>query len=118
MLSPMDATPVIPHDCWAEDMDVAIAVDRYEQLTGHQVDRVGSSWAGMRSFAPDNEPVIGADPVIPAFTWLAALGGSGVKTAPATGSMAAALITDMALPQGIGPELVLRLSPARFALSA
>ena len=115
MLSPVDATPVPPHDCWAEDMDIATAVDRFERLTGHEVRRVSHSWAGLRSFTPDEDPVIGFDPQLPGFLWLAGLGGSGIKTAPATGAMAAALALGRPLPAGLSPELVSRLSPARFA---
>ncbi|MBO9499585.1 MAG: FAD-binding oxidoreductase [Novosphingobium sp.] len=83
MLSPADSTPVEPHDCWPEDLDIAIAVDRYERLTGASVHRVHHRWAGLRSFAVDENPVIGTDPSVPGLYWAAGLGGFGVQTAPA-----------------------------------
>ncbi|KPL68386.1 hypothetical protein SZ64_09795 [Erythrobacter sp. SG61-1L] len=118
MLSPMDATPVTPHDCWAEELDIAIAVDRFERLTGLAVQRVSHSWAGLRSFLPDNEPAIGPDPVIPAFYWLAGQGGSGIKIAAAAAALLAAHATESPLPDGLGAELARFLSPARLTAKA
>lgn len=114
MLSPVDATPVAPHDCWAEDMDIAVAVDRFERLTGQTVQRVTHNWAGLRNFAPDGEPVIGADPSTPGFWWLAAQGGSGIKIAAAASALLVVSVSGEALPEGIGSELAARISPARF----
>ncbi|MCW3834692.1 NAD(P)/FAD-dependent oxidoreductase [Sphingomonas canadensis] len=112
MLSPADATPVEPHDCWPEDIDLAIAADRYEKLTGHPVMRMHGSWAGLRSFVPDENPLIGADPAVPGFYWLAALGGFGVQTAPALGAMLAEAVTGAATSD---PALLAAVSPARIA---
>ena len=92
MLSPADATPVEPHDAWADDMDIALAVDRYERLTGRQVQRVHHMWAGLRTFLPDENPMIGADAVVPGFYWLAGFGGFGVQTAPAAARRIAGLM--------------------------
>lgn len=118
MLSPMDATPVAPHDCWAEELDIAIAVDRFERMTGHTVQRVSHSWAGLRNFLPDNEPAIGPDPVIPGFYWLAGQGGSGVKIAAAAGALLASHAVASALPDGVSAELARFLSPARIGAKA
>jgi len=42
------------------------------------------SWAGLRSFTADRTPVVGEDPLADGFFWLAAQGGYGIQTAPAT----------------------------------
>lgn len=77
----------------AEDLDIAIEVDR-EQLTGAAVSRVRRRWAGLRSFAPGGDPVIGADPVIEGLYWSAGLGGFGVQTAPAMAELLAREMID------------------------
>jgi len=61
LLSPADETPSPPCDAQPEELDVAIAVDRFEQATGLPVQRVTHRWAGLRTFAPDRTPVAGFD---------------------------------------------------------
>lgn len=115
MVSPADQTPSPPCDSWADDMDIAVAIDRYQSLTGEEVRRVTHTWAGLRSFVPDESPLIGADAAVPGFFWLAALGGYGVQTAPAAGALTAALASGTPLPEGVTPELLRALDPARIA---
>ena len=104
MLSPVDETPSEPCDAWADDLDVAYAVQAFEDATTEQVRRVTHSWAGLRTFAPDRVPVIGADPREPGFVWLAGQGGYGIQTAPALGQTVDALLTTGELPQSIRDE--------------
>ena len=96
---------------WAEDETLAEGIAAYEAHVTHRVTRLRSSWAGLRSFAPDRSLVIGFDSA-PGFFWLAGQGGYGFQTAPG----AAALARDLIL--GRTPEidsaLVAALSPARF----
>jgi glycine/D-amino acid oxidase-like deaminating enzyme len=44
--------------------------------------RVARAWAGMRTFAPDDRFVIGADPRLRGLYWAAGLGGHGITCAP------------------------------------
>jgi D-arginine dehydrogenase len=92
LLSPCDEEPSTPGDAQADEMAVAIAVDRIEQATTLQVRRVSHRWAGLRSFVSDRSPVVGFDPMQPDFFWLAALGGYGIQTAPALSRLAANLL--------------------------
>jgi D-arginine dehydrogenase len=115
LLSPGDETEVAPHDVQPEEWDVAVAIDRYVRLTGHEPRRVHHRWAGLRSFAPDRVPVAGRDPAHPRFVWLAGQGGAGFMTAPAMAEIAAALAADQKLPDDLAPMLE-DLSPARAAL--
>jgi len=52
------------------------------------------AWAGMRTFVPDNEFVIGADPRLQGLYWVAGLGGHGIVCAPLIGRLAADWIAD------------------------
>jgi D-arginine dehydrogenase len=91
-LSPHDETPAEPGDVAAEELDVAVAIDRFEQATSWPIRRVERRWAGLRSFAPDRLPVYGFDPAAPTFFWCAGQGGFGIQTAPAAARMAADLL--------------------------
>ena len=113
-LSPHDETPVEPHDVAPEELDVAIAIDRFEHVVDWRVTRRERAWAGLRSFAPDRLPVYGFDPQAPAFFWFAGQGGFGIQTAPAAAMVAASVLLDAPLPEvvaGIDPQ---RYSPTRF----
>ena len=95
-LSPHDEIATEPCDAAPEELDVALAIDRFQQVVDWQITRLERKWAGLRSFAPDRLPVIGRDPDVPEFFWLAGQGGFGIQTAPAVASMAAALLLDRA----------------------
>lgn len=110
-LSPHDETPADPGDVQPEELDVAIAIDRFEQAVDWRITQVERKWAGLRSFAPDRLPVYGFAPDEPGFFWFAGQGGFGIQTAPAAAMIGAALLlgTDPAL--GIDIE---RYAPTRF----
>ena len=97
-LSPHDETPCPPCDAAPEELDIAIAIDRLQQAVDWKIEKVEHSWAGLRSFAADRLPVIGADPEMPAFFWLAGQGGFGIQTAPAISALAASLLDDHVSP--------------------
>jgi D-arginine dehydrogenase len=101
LLSPADETPSAPCDAWPDDMDIAIAVDHIEQATTLEINHVRQKWAGLRSFVDDRSPVIGYDPAIEDFFWIAALGGYGIQTAPAVGRLAAALVMGRPVPSDL-----------------
>lgn len=117
LLSPADETPSSPCDAMPEAWDIALAVDRVEAATNLKITRVRQKWAGLRCFVADRSPVVGYDPVLEGFFWLAALGGYGIQTAPAMGRVAAALIQrrrlgDDVLAAGVD---VASLAPARMS---
>ena len=93
LVSPADETAMAPCDVQPEEIDVAHAVARYEEVTARTVPRISHRWAGLRTFAADHAPVVGADPAVPDFVWLAGQGGAGIMTAPALARIAAAQIT-------------------------
>lgn len=93
LLSPADETPMPAGDAFAEDIDVALAVDRFETVTTASVRRVSHQWAGLRTFAADRTPIVGFDPGCDGFFWLAGQGGYGIQTAPALARLAGECLT-------------------------
>jgi D-arginine dehydrogenase len=116
MVSPADATPVEPHDAFADDMTIAEGIDRLESCTTIAVTRLERTWAGIRTFAPDGSPIVGEDPEAPGFFWLVGQGGYGIQTAPALSLTAAALIKAQPIPDWLADFGVTSalLSPRRF----
>lgn len=91
-LSPHDETPCDPCDAAPEELDVAIAIDRFEHVVDWRVAALEHKWAGLRSFAPDRLPIYGFDAKVPGFFWCAGQGGFGIQTAPAAAMLAAGLL--------------------------
>ena len=117
MLSPADETPSEPMDAFPDEMDVAVAIDRVQQMADLPVRRVNHAWAGLRTFSPDRTPIVGFDTQAKGFFWLAGQGGYGLQTSAALGAITAALIGGEALGDeliGHGVDLA-ALVPGRFA---
>lgn len=109
-LSPHDETEALPGDAQPEELDVAIAIDRFEHVVDWTITRVERRWAGLRSFAPDRLPVYGFAPESPGFFWFAGQGGFGIQTAPAAAAVAAALLL-----RAEPDPSVAGIDPARYA---
>jgi D-arginine dehydrogenase len=101
MVSPADATPVDPHDAFADDMAVAVGIERLQACTTIEVNQIRRTWAGLRTFSPDGSPVVGYDPGSSGFFWLVGQGGYGIQTAPALSLVAASLIVAASIPPSI-----------------
>jgi len=110
-LSPHDETPSEPCDAAPEEIDVALAISRFEEVVDWRVERLVHRWAGLRSFAPDRVPVYGFDSQVSNFFWFAGQGGFGIQTAPAAAQIGAALLTG----GGQVPVDPQAFDPARFA---
>ena len=91
-LSPHDETPSPACDAVPEELDIALAIDRFENIGAWKVKKIDQKWAGLRSFAPDRLPVIGPDRTNPQFFWAAGQGGFGIQTAPAIAQLGAAMV--------------------------
>jgi D-arginine dehydrogenase len=113
LVSPADETPIAPCDVQPEELDIALAVDRYERATGHRRPRITHRWAGLRCFAGDHHPVVGRDPAAADFVWLAGQGGFGIMTAPAMARIAAGLILEGRVPADLGLDAG-ALGPSRL----
>src|SRR5262249_31073158 len=99
--SPADETPSAPTDAQPEEIDVAITVERLERATTMRVGRIIRKWAGLRSFVADRVPVIGYDPEVEGYYWLAGQGGYGIETSAGLARCAASLAAGNGLPEDI-----------------
>ena len=115
--SPANADAMLPHDVVPEEIDIATAIHHIEAATTMQIRRPLRTWAGLRSFVPDGELVIGWDSHCEGFFWLAAQGGYGIQSAPGASDLAASLVLQTPLPEpmrqhGVDPAA---MSPLRLA---
>jgi len=104
LASPANADPVPPQDVQPEDLDIALAMYRVEEMTTLDASRPKTPWAGLRTFSPDGGLVGGFDDEVPGFFWLAAQGGYGIQTSPAMGEACAALVRKLPLPTHIAAQ--------------
>jgi D-arginine dehydrogenase len=114
-LTPHDETPDSARDVAPEELDVAIAIDRFQAVVDWRIEAVERKWAGLRSFAPDRLPVYGFDPRARArFFWFAGQGGFGIQTAPAAALLAASVLLGEAKPGPVATIDESRYRPDRL----
>ena len=114
--SPAEETPSEPCDARPDELEIARALEEINAATTLELRHVSRSWAGLRSFVDDREPVVGSYPEQPGFFFFAGQGGYGIQLAPALAALGAALLTGRSLPAhlasaGIEPAT---LSPQRL----
>ncbi|MDE2385685.1 MAG: FAD-binding oxidoreductase [Alphaproteobacteria bacterium] len=116
LVSSADATPVEPHDAYADDEAIAVGIDRFMTATTLEVTRVEHTWGGLRSFAPDKFPVCGFDPTAEGFFWLVGQGGNGIQSSDGLSRLAAALAQHEAPPADIMAQglILADVLPERF----
>jgi len=113
IVSPAEEHLMAPHDAFADDMTLAEGLARYESHVTTPVTRLLASWAGLRTFAPDRQLVLGPSPQDPQFIWCAGQGGYGFQTSPAASQHLADVIAGR--PYAIAADHAAALDPARFA---
>jgi glycine/D-amino acid oxidase-like deaminating enzyme len=112
-LSPMDEDPMDPCDPQPDERVVAEGLARLGTLAPSLVPRtLRRRWSGLRTFAPDRVHVVGEDPRVGGFFWLAGQGGCGIETSPIVGQIAADLLLD----GRTGRFDAALLAPGRFGL--
>lgn len=118
MGSPSDAVAVAPGDVYSDDLDVAQGAYNIEAATHLTVGRPIGTWAGLRSYVADRNPVCGMRKAAPGFIILAGQGGCGVLASPALGQAVNAIALSRELPDGLRSAGLTRedLSPDRDAL--
>src|SRR5438552_10923959 len=109
---PMDEEPMEPCNAQPSELVVAQAIERLGRVAPRLVPKtLRRTWAGLRTFVPDRALVVGEDPRVRGFFWLAGQGGCGIETSGAVGQIAADLLV-----AGKTERFDARaLSPARFA---
>ena len=116
LMSPMDQTPVEPQDIRPEEEDVARTIELAQHFIRPELRVVRTAWAGLRTFAPDADPVLGPDPEQPGFHWCCGQGGTGIQSAPAAARVVAAGVLGSDLPADVldaGLD-VGQIDPGRF----
>lgn len=112
-LSPHDEIDSDPCDAAPEEIDIAVAIDRFEQVVDWPIEAVERGWAGLRSFAPDRVPVYGYAEDAPNYFWCAGQGGFGIQTAPAASRLAAALLRRNDVPEDLAHIDAEAFAPSR-----
>jgi D-arginine dehydrogenase len=113
-----EENPTHAGDPQPDDLDVAIAVDRIEQVIDFEIKKLLRAWTGLRSFVADRDPVSGFDAHLPGFYWHCALGGYGIQTSPALGLFAAHTVLARGLPDTLAAAGIqtAHLSPTRLGV--
>ena len=101
LASPADETPSEPVDPRPEMLDIATAMERVREATTLEARSVSTSWAGLRTFAPDRVLVLGPDPLEPSFVWCAGQGGFGIQCSPAAARAIVSLVDRGTLPDDV-----------------
>lgn len=114
LCSPADQTLVEPGDARPDEIAIALAIERINEATTLGIRTVRSTWAGLRTFAPDGGMAIGFDSHTPSFFWLVGQGGTGIQTSPGAGRLAASLILNGEPPDDIPGLEIANLAPTRF----
>ncbi|WP_088280416.1 FAD-binding oxidoreductase [Ideonella sp. A 288] len=99
--SPANADPVPAHDVVPEELDIATGIHGIEQHTTLTIRRPQRTWAGLRTFAPDGDLVIGWDGAVEGLFWLAGQGGYGIQSAEGAALLAASLLLGRPLPEAL-----------------
>jgi D-arginine dehydrogenase len=68
-------------------------------------------FAGLRTFTPDGNFLLGADPRLEGFFWCAGLGGNGMTLSPAIGRIVAEAVRGQAPPSAHAAERFLAGAP-------
>lgn len=113
LVSPAEEDPVAPHDAYADDMVLAEGFARYEAYVTEPVTRLIASWAGLRTFAPDRQLVLGRDPGDPDFIWCAGQGGYRMQSCHGAAQYLSEVI--LGTQSSFDPSLTKDLDPRRFA---
>jgi D-arginine dehydrogenase len=115
MISPADATPTHAHDVRPEELDIAITIERMQQVLDIPVRRVERAWAGLRTFTPDGAFAFGEAVEGDGFFWFVGQGGGGILTSVAAGRLLADLVAGRAPDWLPGAERILpAIDPRRF----
>lgn len=114
--SPANADPTEPQDVQPEALDIALGIHAIETVSTLSIRRPTATWAGLRSFVADGEPVIGFDPQCPGLFWHAAFGGYGIQSAVGASALAASLLRGEGVPHALQREglEVRNVEPARL----
>jgi D-arginine dehydrogenase len=109
LLCPCDQEEMAPCDAPTDESATELLFEKIQRYFPALSDvAIKNQWAGFRTLSSDGRFVIGWDPKVSGFFWVAGLGGHGVTTSSAVGALAAKLILGHDGKEGE------KFSPARF----
>ena len=109
LLCPCDQEEMAPCDAPTDESANELLYEKIQRYFPALSDvAIKNRWAGFRTLSSDGRFVIGWDPKVKGFFWVAGLGGHGVTTSSAAGALAAKLIL------GHDGKNDAEFSPARF----
>ncbi|MCC6624076.1 MAG: FAD-binding oxidoreductase [Deltaproteobacteria bacterium] len=115
LLCACDQTPWpedAPFDAPADPDARTMLADKFDaHVPGLREVRPTRAWAGLRILTPDDRFVIGRDPRLGGFTWVAGLGGHGVTTACGIEMLVTELLAHGEMPEPWASAF----DPARFS---
>lgn len=97
LCSPEDAEPHPPGDPKPDELEIARTIEAVNEATVLGLRSVRTAWAGLRTFAPDGEPVARWDGDVEGLFWFVGQAGYGIQMAPALAVEAAERLTASAL---------------------
>lgn len=110
LASPCDVAVAEPHQTIVDPAVLEQLANKLNQTAPSlAASRVSQVWACLRTFAPDRELVLGADPAVENLYWFGGLGGRGMAVAVAAAEALGTLVATSTV-----PELALRMSPSRY----
>ena len=93
LLCPCDQEEMAPCDAPTDESATELLFEKIQRYLPALSDvAIKNRWAGFRTLSSDGRFVIGWDPKVRGFFWVAGLGGHGVTTSSAVGALAAKLI--------------------------
>ncbi len=104
LVSPCDESPEPPPTSFvsagrlSNEVEGQVVTRLQEYLPALGDVRCWNGWTGLRTFAPDRRPMLGADPDAPGLWWAAGLGGFGVTCSAAVGEAVATWIRGDSVP--------------------
>lgn len=93
LCSPQDETAADPGDPKPDELEIARSIEEINEVTTLGLRSVRTAWAGLRTFAPDGNPVARWDPMVDGLFWFVGQGGYGIQMAPALARHASSLIS-------------------------
>ncbi len=92
LCSPQDASLHEPGDPKPDQLEIARAIEAVNAVTTLGLRSVSTAWAGLRTFAPDGNPVTRWDDKADGYFWYVGQAGYGIQMAPALAKQAAKLL--------------------------
>jgi D-arginine dehydrogenase len=97
LCSPEDAEPHAPGDPKPDELEIARTIEAVNEATVLGLRSVRTAWAGLRTFAPDGNPVARYDDDVEGLFWFVGQAGYGIQMAPALAVEAAERLVGQAV---------------------